>query len=87
MPSIYDIVDGVATFTGSTLSAGLVIYTLILLTILVFLKESKGKIFFIALPVTVICGLLNILRTDVMTLILIVDIIGCAYQVKNIIKE
>lgn len=84
MKSVYTLLDGISQFTGSVTTAGLLLYVVILMLLLVFMKNAKSRFFFIALPVTLIASMLGILRNDVMYLILIVNIIGIVLQYKKV---
>lgn len=80
----YDFLDGVAQFTGSTATAGLLLYFMILVLVLVFMKGVKSRFFFVALPITLIASAIGVLQTDVMYLMLILNIIGVVVQFKGL---
>lgn len=82
--SVYDFLDGVSVFTGSTTTAGLLFYLMILVLVLVFMKGAKSRFFFVALPITLIASLLGILQSDVMYLLLILNILGVVVQFKRL---
>lgn len=83
MTSVYDFLNGVSIFTGSAVTAGLLLYVVVLLLILVFMKNARGRFFFIALPVTLIASGLGILKAEVMYLLLIMNLIGVVIQYKR----
>lgn len=81
--SVYDFLNGVAYFTGSATTAGLLLYVVVLLLILVFMKKARGRFFFIALPVTLVASALGILKAEVMYLLLIINLIGIVIQYRR----
>lgn len=83
MNSVYTFLNGVAIFTGSTVTAGLLMYMVILILILVFMKRNRSRFFFIALPVTLVASMLGILQNEVMYLILILNVIGIVIQYRR----
>ena len=82
--SIYDFLNGVSFFTGSAVTAGLLLYVVILLLILVFMKSARGRVFFIALPITLVASGLGILKAEVMYLMLILNLIGVVMQYRRL---
>lgn len=84
MPSVYTFVNGVATFTGSPVTAGLLMYVVVLLLILVFMKSARSRFFFVSLPVALIFGAIGLLQSEVMYLILILNIIGIVVQYRRL---
>lgn len=83
MSSVYTFLNGVALFTGSTVTAGLLLYVVVLMLILVFMKGARSRFFFIALPVTLVASALGILQNEVMYLILILNVIGIVIQYRR----
>ena len=84
MTSVYDFLNGVAFFTGSAVTAGLLLYVVILLLILVFMKSARGRFFFIARPITLVASGLGILKAEVMYLMLILNLIGVVMQYRRL---
>ncbi len=84
MATVYTFLNGVAVFTGSPVTAGLLMYVVILLLILVFMKSARSRFFFIALPVTLVCSALGFLQSEVMYLILVLNIIGIVVQYRRL---
>lgn len=82
--TVYDFLNGLAVFTGGTTTAGILLYFGVLVLILVFMRGAKSKFFFVALPITLIAGALGILRSDVMYLMLLLNIIGIVVQYKRL---
>lgn len=81
--SVYEFMNALNTFTGNSTISGLLLYVVILMLILVFMRRAKGRFFFIALPVTLIMSALGILQTGVMYLLLILNLIGVIVQYRR----
>lgn len=85
MTSVYTFINGISLFTGGNATiAGLLLYVVVLMLILVFMKSAKSRFFFIALPVTLVMAALGILRNEVMYLLLLLNLIGIVVQYRRL---
>lgn len=82
--SVYTFLNGLNTFTGNSTISGLLLYVVVLMLILVFMRRAKGRFFFIALPVTMIMSAIGILQTGVMYLMLVLNVIGVIAQYRRL---
>lgn len=85
MTSVYTFINGISLFTGGNATiAGLLLYVVVLMLILVFMKSAKSRFFFIALPVTLVMAALGILKNEVMYLLLLLNLIGIVVQYRRL---
>lgn len=85
MSSVYTFLNGISLFTGGNATvAGLLLYVVVLVLILVFLKSAKSRFFFIALPVTLVMAAIGVLKSEVMYLLLILNLVGIVVQYRRL---
>lgn len=77
---------GDSFFGGDAVIAGIVIYTVTLLIILVMTKKlTTGLI--VALPVTYVFSLLGILSQELMILLIVITVLGLAYTTRDVWRD
>ena len=77
---------GDSFFGGDAVIAGVVIYTVTLLVILVMTKKlTTGLI--VALPVTYVFSLLGILSQELMILLIVITVLGLAYTTRDVWRD
>ena len=77
---------GDSFFGGDSVIAGIVIYTMVLLVLIVFSKKLSTALI-VALPVTYVFSLLGVLSQDLMILLIIVTVLGLAYTTRDVWRD
>ena len=65
-------------FGGNTTVAGLVMFALVMLLVLVLVKDKRIAIL-ASMPIVLIFGLLGVVNTDMMVLLIIVAVLSLSY--------
>lgn len=73
---------GDSFFGGDDVIAGIVIYSVVLLIILVMTKKASVGLI-VALPATYIFSLLGVLSQELMVLLIVITVLGLAYTTRD----
>ena len=85
MITLNDLQDliGNSFFDGDPEIGGIVIYVAVLAVLLVLSKKNMNTALILSLPVTLVFTTLGILSSNVSILMIIVTVLGLAYNVRN----